>query len=151
MVLETGRTAVGWPSVRDLSNCRTRDDVLDVLLESTPDAADRTLANHATQLWTFVAKMEIGDLVVLPLKRERAVAIGTITGNYFYDAANARDARHTRPVSWARTDLPRAAIGADLLASLGAYTTVCEIRRNGAADRFAVMAEAGSDPGPPTS
>jgi restriction system protein len=149
MALETGQVAVGWPSVDDLSNCRTRADVLGALIESTPDASDRTLANHATQLWTFVDEMQIGDLVVLPLKRERVVAIGTIAGRYRYAVANGPEARHSRPVVWMRSDLSRAAVGPDLLASLGAYTTVCQIRRNGAADRFAAMAELGSDPGPP--
>jgi restriction system protein len=149
MALDTGRAAVGWPSVGDLSNCRTRHDVLEILLESTPEASDRTLANHATQLWAFVAKMQNGDLVVLPLKLEKVVAIGRITGPYRYAAANSPTARHTRPVTWIRTDLPRTAIGPDLLSSLNAYTTVCELRRNGAAGRFSTMAEAGSDPGRP--
>jgi restriction system protein len=149
MVLESGQAAVAWPSIGDLSKCRTRDDVLHALLEATPEASDRTLANHATQLWTFVAKMQIEDLVVLPLKRERLVAIGRITGGYRYAVANGPKARHARPVEWLRTDLPRDAIGADLLASLGAYTTVCEIHRHGAADRFAALASAGFDPGRP--
>ncbi|MCU1295637.1 MAG: hypothetical protein JWP08_4487 [Bryobacterales bacterium] len=147
IALDTGQAAVGWPSVGDLSNCRSRDDVLEVLVESTPEASDRTLANHASQLWAFVAKMQIGDLVVLPLKRERVVAIGKITGGYRYAIANGPDARHSRPVTWVCTDLPRSAIRADLLSSLGAYTTVCEIRRNGAVRRLSTLAEAGSDPG----
>jgi restriction system protein len=147
MVLETGQVAVGWPSVGDLSRCRTRDDVLEVLLESTPEATDRTLANHATQLWAFVGKMQTGDLVVLPLKRQRAVAIGSITGCYRYAVTNVPEARHARPVTWLRADLRRAQIGSDLLSSLGAYTTVCEIRRNGAVDRFFTLAEFGLDPG----
>ncbi len=149
MVLRTGQVAVGWPSVGDLSQCRSRDDVLEVLLESTPEASDRTMTNHATQLWAFVARMRIGDLVVLPLKRQRAVAIGRISGRYRYTVANGPDVRHARSVTWMRTEVPRAAIGTDLLASLGAFTTICELRRNRAADRFITLAEVGWDPGCP--
>jgi restriction system protein len=144
--LASGRAVVGWASVRDLSDCRTRQDVLDVLCESMPEASDATLRNHSTQLWALVAKITAGDLVLLPRKSERTVAIGRVTANYEYVAENPSDARHTRPVDWLRTDVPRSSIGEDLLYSLGAFTTVCEIKRNEAARRFASMTETGLDP-----
>jgi hypothetical protein len=50
----------------------------------------------------------------------------------------------TRPVAWLRTNLRRDAVGPDLLSSLGADTTVCEIHRHCGADRFDALADVGS-------
>jgi restriction system protein len=112
-----------------------------------PEASDATLRNHATQLWTLVSKIALGDLILLPRKSERTIAVGRVAGNYEYLEQNPAEARHTRPVKWLRTDLPRACVGEDLRHSLGAFMTVCEIKRNGAARRFAAMASTGNDPG----
>ncbi len=115
-----------------------------------PEASDPTLRQHASQLWALVSKITPGDLVLLPRKLprkvSRTVAIGRVIGDYEYLEENPPDARHTRPVEWLRTDLPRGEVGKDLLYSLGAFTTVCEIKRNEAARRFASMASTGHDP-----
>jgi restriction system protein len=145
--LAAGRAVVGWAAVGDLSDCRTRQDVLEVLCASMPEASDPTLRQHASQLWALVSKITPGDLALLPRKASRTVAIGRVTGDYEYLEENPPDARHTRPVEWLRTDLPRTEVGKDLLYSLGAFTTVCEIKRHEAARRFASMANTGHDPG----
>jgi len=53
-----------------------------------------------------------------------------------------------RCVEWLQTDLPRDSVKQDLLYSLGASQTVCEISRNDAARRFEALALNGRDPGP---
>ncbi|WP_162785789.1 restriction endonuclease [Microbacterium sorbitolivorans] len=56
--------------------------------------------------------------------------------------------RHVRRVTWDRHDVSRAAIKQDLLYSLGAFSTVCEIKRNDGAYRLArIRAGAELDPG----
>ena len=51
-------------------------------------------------------------------------------------------------VDWKRVDAPRASVQQDLLHSLGAFMTVCEITRNDGARRLHQILETGSDPGP---
>lgn len=53
-----------------------------------------------------------------------------------------------RVVEWLKVDLPRDAVKQDLLYSMGASQTVCEISRNDAVRRVEVMAVKGQDPGP---
>ncbi|WP_239679105.1 CBS domain-containing protein [Natronosporangium hydrolyticum] len=93
--------------------------------------------------------MDIDDLVAIPLKTvPDHVAIGRITAGYRYRRDAAPDRRHVRPVVWLQRAQPRSAIQQDLLHSLGSLLTICQLRRNGAARRIAVLADTGVDPGP---
>ena len=145
--LDNSCVVVGWDEIGDLSVAQSRDEVFGLLHDRHPEAAPKTLANHAAQLWAFASRIEIGDLVVLPLKSTPALAMGRVTGRYEYVPTNPAGAVQTRPVEWVRTDIPRTTLGQDLLYSLGAFMTVCEIRRNGAVTRFNKVLETGRDPG----
>jgi restriction system protein len=57
------------------------------------------------------------------------------------------DGRPSRVVTWLKTDLARDAIKQDLLYSLGASQTVCEVARNQASARFEAIVSSGRDPG----
>jgi len=93
------------------------------------------VSQNTSQFWSFVNRMKPGDLVVTPRKGKSAIAIGEITGAYTYDPDGTGLYRHYREVKWFRLDVPRAAFEQDLLYSFGAYTTICEIRRNDAERR----------------
>ncbi|HEX8004587.1 MAG TPA: restriction endonuclease [Mycobacteriales bacterium] len=146
LALDEKVAVVGWGALPDLSRVTSREQIAPMLREAYPDYGDKRVLNHVAQLWAFRDSMTEGDLVVLPLKARAAVAIGRVTGGYAYRPDLPPDAMHTRPVDWF-ADVPRTAIGRDLLHSLGAFLTVCEIRRNNAAERLLALAEKGVDPG----
>ena len=50
-------------------------------------------------------------------------------------------------MDWKRTDVPRTAVGQDLLYSLGSARTVCSIQRNDGAWRLQQLLLTGGDPG----
>lgn len=147
LALEQGLAVVGWDELTDLSGVQTRDDLLERLRQAYPDGSTNTLRNWQAQLWAFVHSIQMGDLVILPLKGSPAVAIGRVLGGYQYRDDLPSDARHTRQVEWRTTDLPRTAISQDLLYSLGAFSTVCEIKRHDAVIRLQELAANGKDPG----
>ena len=95
------------------------------------------------------SRIQKGDLVGLPLKSQPAIAFGRISGPYKYQPGNPPGARHTRPVTWLRTDVPRSSIDQDLLYSFGAFMTVCAIKRNNAEERIRDMVGDRSTPKPP--
>ncbi len=105
--IENGRAAIGWDDLGDLSQLQTKDAMLDRLREAYPDGQPGKWRNFRGQLWAFVKRIEVGDLVVLPLKGEDAIAIGKVTGDYEYKPDNPPIAKHTRPVDWIQTDIPR--------------------------------------------
>jgi restriction system protein len=147
LALDQGLALVGWRELEDLSGIKTRQNLVKLLEATYPEAGSGRLANWAGQLWAFLDRIQLDDLVVLPLKHTPAIAIGRVTGPYTYRPDLPQDARHVRAVTWLRPDLPRTAVGQDLLYSLGAFLTVCELRRNQAAQRLAALASTGKDPG----
>lgn len=148
--LAHGCAVIGWSRMGDLSVVESREEMIEELRIKDPDASDRRLTNHAAQLWAFAFRIAPGDVAVLPSKVRRTVAVGTVTGPYRYEAGNPSGARHVRPVDWTRPEVPRDAIGQDLLWSLGASMTICQVGRNAAAERFATILASGVDPGPST-
>lgn len=146
--LDHAVTPGGFGEVPDLSGCTSLQDVRDAVTGAFPDNKPQANSNFAAQLWALRGRMAAGDLVVLPLKTTSQLAIGEITGPYEYRAGEQdRDRRHVRPVRWIRTDIPRTGVKQDLLYSLGAFSTYCQVERNEAALRIAAVAQSGVDPG----
>ncbi|MFD5752462.1 CBS domain-containing protein [Streptomyces sp. NPDC127033] len=144
--LDKGLVIAGWEEVGDLTGCESIDDLGTILARAYSDEPARTVENWKHQLWRFIA-MQIDDLVVMPRKFRRVVAIGRLTGPYEYHSDAAPGFRHVRPAEWIRTDVERAAIGGDLRDSMGAFLTVSELSRRNAAQRVQALAETGADPG----
>ncbi|MEA2934324.1 MAG: restriction system protein [Variibacter sp.] len=140
--LETGELATGW-IINDLTPARTREQILPFLEKANPQGKAGTLQNWAVQLNQFRNEIADGDLVVTPLKTTGQIAIGQVLGGYVH----TKDNRPGRIVKWLRTDVPRDAIKQDLLFSLGASQTICEISRNDAFSRFQAVIKNGIDPG----
>jgi restriction system protein len=146
--LEKGYAAGGWREVADLTDATTRPKVRKLVEDAFPTQPAAFHANHTGQLHALRNRIAVGDIVVLPLKTTRHLALGTVSCGYRYLADEADpDRRHTIGVEWTRTDVPRTAIKQDLLYSLGAFLTVCEISRNDGAWRLQQVLETGQDPG----
>jgi len=146
LAIENNIVTIGWNELGDLSPAKERQDLYDMFETTFPDAGKGRVANHVGQVWAFRARFQVGDLVVLPLKTQSAIAIGKITGDYQYRTDLGDSAKHTRPVEWLKTDLPRTMFDQDLLHSFGAFMTVCEIKRNDAEQRIRAIAEGKKPP-----
>ncbi len=137
----------GFRDVRDLTGVNDKDELRQIVDAAYPGSAKQRISNFCNQLWALTNRIEVGDLVVLPLKTTSQLAIGEVTGPYEYRANEAANCRHLRPVRWLQTDIPRTAVKQDLLYSLGAFMTVCQLKRNEAAARIKALSESGVDPG----
>ena len=137
----------GFLEVGDLSNFKNKDDIKRHLESVFPNASEGRITNHAGQLAKLRFDIQIGDLIILPRKLSRQLAIGVVTRGYFYDATAEPNKRHTIQVEWKRTDIPRTVVKQDLLYALGAFLTICKITRNDALNRLVSVLEKGIDPG----
>lgn len=146
--LEKGIAVIGWWELSDLNRCKTKENLLELLKQTFPDAKSNTIYNWCGQIWAFLGRWKKGDLVVLPLKTRSAIAIGRVESDYLYEPNNPEGARHTRRLKWIKTDIPRTAFDKDLLYSFGAAMTVCQIKRNNAEERILAVLE-GKPPLPP--
>lgn len=146
-MLDNGYTGVDFREVGDLGQAADLQSMRDLVTQSFPEEKNGAINNYAAQLNAFANKIAIGDIVVLPMTRDGLLAFGTVTGPYEY-LPDPDGLPHARRVTWHRTDVARTSISQDLLYSLGAFSTVCEVKRNDAAYRFGkIIAGAEQDPG----
>jgi restriction system protein len=141
--LQKGLAIIGWGDLPDLSTLKKREDLAQLIRDTYPDESPKTLINWTGQVWAFRDRIQLNDLVVLPLKTSAAIAIGQVTGPYQYTSDGQDRRYHSRSVKWLKTDFPRspALFGQDLLYSLGAFMTVCQIQRNNAEKRIRAIVE----------
>lgn len=145
--LELGLAVVGFKHIPSVASASTRQELLAIVDRSNPEAKPSRNRNYAAQLNAFARRIALGDIVVCPLKsRPGLIALGKVRGEYqFTEFAGAK--RHLRQVDWIKLDVPRTELKQDMLYSLGAYMTVCQITRNNAEQRFAAILSGQSDPG----
>ena len=120
---------VGWPELGDIGSIGHIEQFRALLQTHYTDAKPSTVTNWAGQLFAFVGRIALGDLIALPLKSSPAVAFGRVVGSYRHELSAPESVRHQRAVQWIRDDVPRAQIDQDLLYSLGVFMTECRISR----------------------
>jgi restriction system protein len=143
---DSSRVIIGFREVPDLTAVTDWDAIRGVVANTFPSASQNRVGNLAGQLYAFRVAMEPGDIVALPRKRVGKIALGRVKGPYEYAEVEG-ERRHVRPVQWLNTDVPRANFGQDLLNSMGAFLTVCEIKRNDAELRIRAVLDGKPDPG----
>ena len=148
--LANGLASMGWGNLPDLRGASSRDDVSAMIRQALPDAPDGAVRNYARQLWSLRSGVEVGDLVVLPLKTSRRIALGTVTQDYSYRADEESDWRHVVSVDWQRSDVPRSSVEQDLLRSLNAQLTIYSIKDSDDVRRLHELLLTGRDPGAPS-
>ena len=131
--LEKGVVAVGFG---------LRSSVVDF---TDRDALRAHLGNRssADQIWRLYNDVENGDMVVLPRKLTRQVAVGRISGAYSYQPESVgAGAPHVRAVEWQVPNIPRSHFDRDLLNSFGSLLTVSQPGAPNAEARIAGIANA---------
>ena len=117
--LENHCVVWGGDEVGDLTHLQSPADVESRYRTFYPNAKPKTIKTWAAQGWAFCSRIQEGDLAILPLKTRSAIAVGKVTGSYQWKPANPDGAKHTRPVKWIRTDIPRSDFHQDVLYRLG--------------------------------
>jgi len=149
--LADNRLYLTWSELdRDLSKLSSRTELDALLAEVYPDATPALRRNNAGQIWTFSHRMQPGDWVIVPSKSKPVLNVAEITGPYVFQAAAEDAYYHYRAVKWVGRDVPRSTFSQDLLYSLGAIMTICQIERNDAEKRVRAMAAAGWKPEAPS-
>ena len=147
VALTQGLAVIGFTEILDLRGFASPEQLVSALIDMDPEHMKKRAETQARQLWAFREGIVTGDIAVLPLKtRKGQIALGRVTGEYEYRRVG-EEMRHTRKVDWVRPDVSRTAFGQDVLYSLGAFLTVCRIRRNSAETRVLAVLNGQPDPG----
>lgn len=146
--LTHGYAGGGWHEFSDLSGVTSREQMRDVVAASALGQKSAVAQGLYTgQLWSLRNGVNAGDTIVTPLKTTHQIALGVATGGYTYLAGEPDPTRrHVIPVQWERTDVPRTALGQDLLYTLGGLSTVFKPTKHDAANRLSAVRESGLDP-----
>jgi restriction system protein len=145
--IDNGVSGGGFREVGDLSRCESRDEVLAVVQAALPDKPLQANRNFAAQLWTLRGRINIDDIIVMPLKTSKQIAIGRCSSGYRYLDNEDPSKRHSVGVNWLRVDIPRSVFKQDLLFSLGAFMTICQLDRHDAERRLRLVLAGNADPG----
>jgi hypothetical protein len=114
-MFDRGVIAVGWGAAGDLSECRTLDQVRERLRSPDPAVDPELAVSLDLQLSAFTLRIQPGDYIISPRSAIPGVAIAQVTGPYLYRDDLAAHGLHTRRATWIRDNVPRRAIGPDLL------------------------------------
>jgi len=138
--LQDGRVYLTWTDLKtDLRNFKEKKELYSFLVENYNLAKEKTAVNWASQIWPVAHSMKKDDWVVLPSKVNRTIHFGRIIGDYMYEPKAEDPYHHYREVDWFAQDIPRDNLDQDILYSLGAFMTVCRIKRNNAEERLKEM------------
>lgn len=138
--LDENRVYLTWGNLNtDLSALSTKDELRDVLVQTYPHSSDGRITNNLGQIWAFSHRIQTSDWIALPSKHKSAIHFAEVTGGYEYHADATDPFYHSFPVKWLATDIPRSNFDQDILYSLGAFMTVCQIKRNDAEARIRSM------------
>lgn len=131
--IENSVVTIGWNEFDDLSKVKSREELTELYQKMKPGSKKMKVANEVGQIWRFIREIQKGDLVALPLKMQSGISIGKVESDYEYKELTP-NIKHIRYVKWIKT-IPRSAFDQDILYSLGAFMTVCQIERNEAENR----------------
>src|SRR5689334_6827909 len=120
------RVYITWSGLDvNLAKLPDRDALIAALRQRYPASKPKKLINHASQIWPFAHEIQKGDWIVFPLKAQRAVQIGEVTGEYNFEPSGPSPFLHWRAVKWIGEAIPRSHFGKDLLNTFGAFMTIC--------------------------
>lgn len=146
--LQNSLAGGGFNEVADLTTADSREKVRGAVQAAYPDATPGKQNNFTGQLWALRGTIQPGDLIVLPLKTSKKIALGICTHKYMYRSEETNSARHhVISVDWKRDDISRAAIKDDLLNTLNGAMTIFQASNNNAEARLRAMLTSGEDPG----
>lgn len=145
--LAEGCSGGGWEEIPDLTACTSRADITAVVEPVLVGESKGRVQNAVAQLWALRGRITPGDLLVMPMKTTKQIALGRVTEGYRYRSDSPPAMRHTVSVDWQRTDLPRSAVKQDLLYTLGSVLTVFAPSKNNAVSRLEHLLQYGTDPG----
>jgi restriction system protein len=138
--IQESRVYVTWDNLDvDLGKLSDRTQLAEVMTKRYPEAKQKAITNWVSQVWPFAHEIKKADLVILPLKTQRAIQVGEIAGEYRFEPKAANPFYHWRSVKWIAEAVPRTHFGKDLLNSFGAFMTICRVQRNNAEARLATM------------
>ena len=149
--LETGSPRFGRDSLGDLTDYDTLDELKEAIRGEAEELSEKQIGHRAGRLWILRSEVRKGDIVALPLQRNKAkkIALGVVASKYQYRVDADEGTRHNISVDWKR-NVPLQAFQKDLSNSIRfSHQVIFRIKRGDpeAAHQLQQIIETGEDPG----
>ena len=96
--IEENKAVIGWEQAGDLSHLKDRDAIYEHVKEKYSDTDPKIQGKYATELHLFANEIQKEDIVLMPLKGKKEVAIGSVKGEYSFEPDSKYI--HVRTVRW---------------------------------------------------
>lgn len=96
--LAAGTMCIGWPSMGDLSEYNTREE-MEKALQEYNNTPDKKYSNDTLALWNFVHKMKEGDCIYVKKGIKKLIGKGIVESDYYYDESK-QNYPNMRKVKW---------------------------------------------------
>lgn len=141
--LNNGAYSIGFSQEQSVSDFTDYKSLRDHIQRRSEGSSLQQAASQASQLWRFAHDMQVGEMVVLPRRHPRVIAVGRITGDYVYNPTDYEaPLPHTRKVEWRVQEVPRANFDPDLIRSMNGNSTVYQVQSSNAEDRISAIVNA---------
>ena len=124
MALSEGLVAITFHIKQPVTEFAGQLDLREVI-ETQFGEPRRRAGNFAGQLWRFAQEISYGDMIVLPRKRPKVIAVGRVSGDYKYRPELG--VPHTRAVDWIAREIPRVDFQRALPKAISSQLTVFRI------------------------
>ena len=137
IALNDGVYSIGFGLEQSVADFSDRDSLRNFIQETQSLNSVNRAAAYASQLWRFAYELKMDEMIVLPRKRPKVIAVGKIAGDYVFDSSGSQaPLPHIRKVEWQVQDVPRANFDQDLKHSFTSQLTVSQIRKDNAEARI---------------
>ncbi len=127
---DRGFVSIGWEAVGDLSKIGpSREEIKEALKLTFPSKKPQAIAVNAGVLERFRSVIQEGDVVVAPFRPDSTIAIGVVSGNYYFDGTSETHPNRI-PVEWKRRSIPRTVFSKSALYEVGSALTLFEIKNH---------------------
>ncbi len=121
--LEDNILGIGFGGLGDLSTTQTREQATRLVREDNPGAKDKSVIAWTSSVWAFRDGIKRGDLIVMPRKGQKVIAIGEMVGDYEF-RPDTPESGHRRAVKWINREVRRDSLPPDLQKSINGNLTI---------------------------
>lgn len=82
----------------DLGTCKTKETLKNLLTGLYVNKGARTISSSAGQAWRFYQEIEVGDIILVPIKSTRMIQAGKIISGYKFEQKESNPYYHSRSV-----------------------------------------------------
>jgi restriction system protein len=97
---------IGWGSLGDLSKYETVEELRSYYSEKNSEDSLGAVRTNVAQIFTFIKRIQIGDLVALPIRSSASIAFGRIKGESRYLKDAHPYVANQREVEWIGDPIP---------------------------------------------